>query len=323
LKAKIYTSMKQSDDALLSVNKALEVYHDLDKAWLMRALLLQDKKDINGAINAYEKFLDISPHNDDVRKQFVMFLSSVERFKDAKRHLEQIKDDSDNHYCNLALLEWKGGDKDAALIKINKALEKNASYLKAKVLKVELLAQLKRMDDAITFVSEWLKSKKHESMALKTMISLRRAGVSTQSLIAALEPLTTGKSGRNITAFLGDLYFESGLYDKALTAYTNLEKVVRDKVLKTKLLYQIGYTYYVSGKFDSVEKPLREVLKIDKSHSAAANLLASYYARENNKLPQALELVESALKIESTNTAFLDTKKHIVSKLGKQKSSQH
>jgi tetratricopeptide (TPR) repeat protein len=317
LKAKIYMSINKGNDALIALDKGIELYPEFDKAWLMRALLLQNKQDIDGAVKSYKKFLDISPNNNDVRRQLVTILASQRRFEQAKSELEKINDDTDSHYFNLSLLEWKSGDLKSALVTINKSLEKKSSNIKAKVLKVELLAQLKKINEALQFVGEWLEGGRHESVALKTLIALKGVGAPLQSIIAILEPIAQKSFRRNITAFLGDFYFDAGLYAKALLSYMKLEKIVSDSTLRVKLLYQIGYANFIMGHYSEVEKPLLEVLKIDKNHSASSNLLASYYAHEDYKLSHALELIESALKIDSKNSAFLDTKKQVVSKLEK------
>jgi predicted Zn-dependent protease len=110
-----------------------------------------------------------------------------------------------------------------------------------------------------------------------------------------------------------NLIFVSSLYNDAkrgkdaiLAAKQALSVATNDE---TKLLgnAMLASAYEKAGDFKSSEETLRGILKITPNNTLALNNLGYFLAERNNRLPEALELVQKAVKLEPTNGSFLDS----------------
>lgn len=83
------------------------------------------------------------------------------------------------------------------------------------------------------------------------------------------------------------------------------------------LLYTISGLYLRTGGKQGSEEALKQVLKLDPSHPAAANDLGYAWAEEGRNLPEAEALIRQAVKSEPQNISFLDSMGWVLYKRGK------
>lgn len=98
-------------------------------------------------------------------------------------------------------------------------------------------------------------------------------------------------------------------------------KVAKDDELKSKLLFQIGYIYFVTDNQEKIEPILKEAMKYKPTYPSVYNLLAYFYAKNDKNLKEALELCEQALKSDPNCYYYLDTKGYVLLKLGNVKQA--
>jgi predicted Zn-dependent protease len=89
------------------------------------------------------------------------------------------------------------------------------------------------------------------------------------------------------------------------------------------LLYYLSHLYALIGQQQQAEDVLAEVLKIDPTHSGAANDLGYSWADEGRNLDQAEKLIRLAVKDEPDNESFLDSLGWVQYKRGEFSSALH
>lgn len=322
LKSKLFMQQGQPHKALEFASKSVELFPRFDKGWLFKSLLSEQLGKVNDAIKGYQRFLDLTGRDTTIERQLVNLLFMQKRFSDAADVLKKIPGDSPDYYFDLALVEWKSGNNQKALDYINKTLQKVAGFRKAKVLKIELLLSLKQQKKAVDFAASWIDAEPNDVSVIHTFMLLARANAPINLMIEKLQTLAK-KHYKSIVILsaLSDLYTEKNDYKNAESNYKKLLALTKDESLKSKILFQLGYIYFVTNQKNKVEKTLIDATKMESVYPSAYNLLAYYYAQENEKLAEAEKLVNKALKINPDRFDYIDTKGYILLKQNKKQQA--
>ncbi len=317
LKAKIYVQMNNYESALKAINKCLDLNSQFDKAWLLKALLAEQNGDIDTAFKSYHTYLDVVGNDEKIIRRLVVLLFNNNRFLDAEKELKKVANDSAEYFFDLALIQAKAKQLDSALENVNNALQKNITLLPARVLKAEVLLNKGQTSEAVDFVLGWLEQMPSDKVALGLLPALQKSGASKEKILEMLHAIVDkGVVNKNLLAALTDMYVDAKkLYD-ALPYYEQILKLTKDQLLKSKIYYQMGYTYFVMGDGDKVESLLKQAITFNEVFIPAYNLLAYYYVHTDKNLDYAMTLIDKALAENPKHPVFLDTKGYIVYKQG-------
>ena len=322
LASKIYLSKKDNKKAMKSIKKSLELYPEFEKGWLLKAMLEEQQGKISDAISGYKKFLDIVGEDIAIEKQLVHLLFSSGRFQEAANILQKMEIDTPEYYFDLALIEFKANNFKNALNNINNAIEKFPDFIKARLLKVEILISNHHQKEAVEFVQQWLEQNPSDRSVIRVLTMLRRGGVDTKIIIKTLENvLSKNNKNQEILSVLADLYLEEKDYNSVLNYCQKLLNETTNNQLKAKLIFQIAFIHFMKGDGDKLEQSLQQALKENAVYPSAYNLLAYYYAQNNKNLDEALRLIELAIKKEPKNYYYLDTKGYIFLRMSKAKEA--
>jgi tetratricopeptide (TPR) repeat protein len=119
-------------------------------------------------------------------------------------------------------------------------------------------------------------------------------------------------SCKNEDAIIGDRYFRSGEYEKAIDSYTDYLALKPDNI---KSLYNRGRAYEELGKYQEAVKNFNKVLELDPNHMQAHLSIAAEFYRQ--KLYQdAIYQCDLVLKNNQSSHAYL------LRARGKQKSGK-
>ena len=182
-------------------------------------------------------------------------------------------------YYNYAIARQMAGQFPEAAALLNKAIEKNPSYLDA-----YLQYAFRRPDDT-----------------------------GLQNSITVLEAVSRSMpSEPNVYVYLGILNSYLKTYLAAITAFEKAEALVEDSPEKSDVLDAPFYFWYAAacerdGQFTKAETLFDKCLELDPEHAEAYNYLAYMWAEKGIKLDQAFKYVSKALKINPNSGAFLDT----------------
>ncbi|CAN5700848.1 tetratricopeptide repeat protein [soil metagenome] len=100
------------------------------------------------------------------------------------------------------------------------------------------------------------------------------------------------------------LLLARGRTDDAITAYAALIKRVPDEA---SFVYQYAQLLEQAGRIPEAEKALRDLISRDPLDANALNSLGYMFADRGEKLDEAVDLLQRALKIEPANPSFEDS----------------
>lgn len=324
LKAKILLKMGNYDHALAAIDKSLALVPKFDKGILFKALLLEQAKKIDQAIEWYKKYLQVTKHDPAITKQLVQLLFSQKKFAQAAAQLKKLKNPNPEYYADLALLEWKAKNHQAALTSINKALSKKPFFEKAILLKIEICIALQQHNEIAPIIQKWLVKKPRNNTIIKLLLKLTNHVkiISSDQAIAILQ--AAQKKHKNLYTIplaLADLCLQKKQYQKAFVCYKKTSELTKNKNLQSKLSFQMGFVQFAMGNRKKATETLDRALNQQIVYPPTYNLMAFMLAQSAHNSPQnltrALNLIDKALATNPQSPYFLDTKAIILEKQGK------
>jgi tetratricopeptide (TPR) repeat protein len=109
---------------------------------------------------------------------------------------------------------------------------------------------------------------------------------------------------REFVVGLADLYADQKRTDDALRVLDQARKKFGDD---ETLTMRVANAYEGGGRIADAERELRKLMADDPLNANAMNSLSYMLAEHGQKLPEAVELAQRALKIEPDNPSYLDT----------------
>lgn len=318
LLSKAHLEANRPTEAMVSIEQSIAQFPKFDRGWLFKAILHEQQGKINEAIHGYKKFLSISGRDQSIEKQLVQLLFNQQRYGEAADYLKKLSADSPEYCFDLALVQSKSGNYAEALPSINKVLALSPTLEKAKLLKLEILLNSDKIDDAVTSLQEWLTAEPHNMGALHTFTLLRQGGVPVPKLITALETVQIKHPASiGIAAALGDLALEINQPEKALTHYGQAATHTKHNQLKSRIYFQRCYIMLNQKDYPALTAELAKAEQENCTDHALLNLQACYFGQTNQQLDKALTIVNKALKLKPGFPVYLDTKARILSAKGR------
>ncbi len=297
-----------TDLASSSVDRAL----DLNPGWVdavtLKARILREQGDNEGALTFLSDFLKEHPKIQSVRLDYARSLVDMRRFDEARSQFEllavQLPENEDVLYA-LAMLSLQFNDLGEAkgylmqMYKLGKRDELAAYYLG------QIAEQQKQDEKAL----EWYSKVRSGEFRLDAQLRLAAVTVRLYGLQAALEHLhqvvvQNIDEQREVLLFEGSLLKNAQQYGDAFALYTRaLEAMPED----AKILYARALVAERLDKLDIAEQDLRGVLKQEPDNVAAINALGYTLADRTTRYDEALELINRALKMEPEDPAIIDS----------------
>lgn len=107
-----------------------------------------------------------------------------------------------------------------------------------------------------------------------------------------------------------------GDYKKALEVAAEGLEISRLKDDKVQFLITIASSHFELGEFEKSDAAHDELLELDPNDALALNNYAYFLAERSERLSDALQMIEKALKQEPSNVSYMDTKGWILYKQG-------
>jgi predicted Zn-dependent protease len=134
--------------------------------------------------------------------------------------------------------------------------------------------------------------------------ALLKAGKAPEANKLLEDGVARQPKSREFVVGLADLYAEQKRTDDAVRVLEQARKTFGDD---QALTMRIANVYESGGRFDEAEKELRRLMANDPLDADAMNSLSYMFAERGQRLPEAIDLAQRALKIEPDNPAYLDT----------------
>jgi tetratricopeptide (TPR) repeat protein len=181
---------------------------------------------------------------------------------------------------------------------------------------IALLRESGKKTDALLKVRSLRKIYPTDNSLLRTEASLlTELGKVTQA-VALIKPLIGVKTigspiamtdDFNNLVFISSLYGDAKLGKQAIAAANQALAISKTEDMKLMAKLVLATAQEKSGDFASAEITLREILKQSPENPVALNNLGYFLVERNQKLDEATLLIQRAVKIEPTNSSFIDS----------------
>jgi tetratricopeptide (TPR) repeat protein len=298
----------KNDLALTEIHKAVTLRPDWDVAAVFEAELYLNVDPPKG-LELLKKFLAAHPDNKDLRLYYARALLGQKQFAAAREEFERLlkdRPDSPDLAFAVALISMQMGDYARAEQELQQALSKGG---KDESTVHYYLAQLNevRQNDAVA-LEQYRQVKDGEysyAARLREVALLDKAGklVEAREALHHAEPKTDQQRAQLIMID-AQLLREDKKYEDSYQVLTQgLEKFPENP----DLLYQTAMAADKLNKEELFEQLIRKLMKVAPDDAHAYNALGYSLLDRNQRIPEAIKLVEKAYQLAPDDAAIIDS----------------
>jgi tetratricopeptide (TPR) repeat protein len=275
-RAKILLSLGRSDEAVVSLNKAVESNPDDQALRLTYARLLVDIKDYEKARAQFEKLHLDSP--DDAELLYTLGLLSLE---------SQRLDDAEKYMMMLVELKQREGE---AQYYLGRIFENRKQYDVA----IDWYGQV--------HVGEY---KFDARLRIADMLGLSgRTDEAIEHLDAILKGSQSDGSLVRIYIAKGELLRAARRYEQAMVVFNTALEIVPGN---SDLLYSRALVAERLGRIDMLETDIKFILKTEPNNAHALNALGFTLADQTDRYEEAYAYLKRAIEINPDDAAIIDS----------------
>ena len=275
-RAKILLSLGRSDEAVISLHKAVENNPDDQALRLTYARLLVDIKDYEKAWVEFEKLHRDSP--DDAELLYTLGLLSLE---------SQRLDDAEKYMKMLVELEQREGE---AQYYLGRIYENRKQYDQA----IEWYGQV--------HVGEY---KFDAQLRIADMLGISgRTDEAIEHLDAILKGSQSDGSLVRIYLAKGELLRAARRYEQSLEVFNTALEIVPGN---SDLLYSRALVAEKLGRIDMLEADINTILKTEPNNAHALNALGFTLADQTDRYEEAYAYLKRAIEINPDDAAIIDS----------------
>jgi tetratricopeptide (TPR) repeat protein len=276
------------------------------------AYMQQTKAGAKAAITVIKPFIDANPKASEARITYARLLSIDGQNDASKGELAKIlKDDANNPSVIYALAQVSVQLKQNADAKkyLNQFIDLPRSIPRDNNSAYYFHAQISEDENEFAKAIEWYSKVQRGERYLPSVI--RRA-----SLLGKTNQLSEGRallqsvSPTNARERQQILSAEAALLRQAnqlVEAFKLLDSELVKAPTNLDLLYEHGTAAERLNKLDVMEKSFKKIIELEPNRAEAYNALGYSFADRNIRLPEALQLIEKAVKLSPDNGAILDS----------------
>jgi tetratricopeptide (TPR) repeat protein len=247
--------------------------------------------------------------------------------KAAAAYLDLLKNLEDQPYireqvhARLAEIFMRGGNPGRAMEQLQAILHDDPANAQAYFLLGTLAYEQKKLEQAAEFFGKTIQLRPVFEPAYYELASVQIDLKSSASALATLERARARFQPNFALEFLtGAALGQQKAWSQALKHYTAAEIIgesAEPKRLGPAFYFQYGAACERSGDIAGAEKHFKKCLELNPDFTDAQNYLGYMWAERGEKLEQARELIEKAVKAEPKSAAFLDSLGWVLFKLNK------
>ncbi len=261
------------------------------------------------AIEFYESYLETYPKANKTRITFARMLVAEKNYIKARSQFRQLlteNPENANVVLAVGLLSMELQDFDAAEENFKKTLE--LGYKDLNTIRF-YLARIYEKTQRIDMAMEWYRSVTRGNQFLSAQIRyaflLSKQGKLSEARKHLQQlPVKNDQQRAHLIVTEAELLREAGAHQEVFYLLSNgLEKLPD----YPELLYDRAMAAEKIGKLDVLERDLRKLIQLKPDHAHAHNALGYSFAEHSNRLPEALELIEKAIKLSPEDPYIIDS----------------
>jgi tetratricopeptide (TPR) repeat protein len=300
-----------SGDGELALNEARQARSlrpEWDMAASLEALLLQNKAPQQG-LDVLSSYLSSYPAAREIRLQYARALLEQKQYKQARDEFQRLADENpdnpDMAYA-IALISLQLNDLKSAEIELKQALSKGKKDQDTVQFYLGQLSEAKKNgEEAITYYRE-VKGGEYllpAQIRIAYLLSKRGQLAEARQLLHQA-PVTDNPQHVQLVMVEAQLLREANQFDEA---YQVLNQALAKLPNHVDLLYETAMMADKIGKPDVFEQLMRKLIKIQPDYAQAYNALGYGMLDRNERIPEAMQLVEKALQLSPNDAAIMDS----------------
>jgi len=298
----------QFDIAQQRMKLVLTLRPDWEMAAIHNGRILR-RISIASAIEFYESYLETYPKANKTRIAFARMLVAEKNYIKARSQFQQLlteNPENANIFLAVGLLSMELQDFDAAEENFKKTLE--LGYKDLNTIRF-YLARIYEKTQRIDMAMEWYRSVTRGNQFLPAQIRyaylLSKQGKLSEARKHLQQlPVKNNQQRAHLIVTEAELLREAGAHQEVFYLLSNgLEKLPD----YPELLYDRAMAAEKIGKLDVLERDLRKLIQLKPDHAHAHNALGYSFAEHSNRLPEALELIEKAIKLSPEDPYIIDS----------------
>lgn len=304
--------------ALAASRQALKLRPDWELAALFQAQALQ-RNSAEEAMVFLETFIKANPAARDARLNYARMLVSAQRYPEARKQFEELLGGAPNNAeitMAVATLSMQAKDYAAAETQLRRALDighRDPDLVRMYLGQVN--EELKRNDDALKWYAAVAKGEQYIAAQARYAGVLLKQGKLAEARrhLQAVEA-ADAQQRTQLTLAEAGLLREANAYQEAFDFLGAALALMPDS---PDLLYDHAMAAEKINRIDVLEANLRKVIAMRPTHAHAYNALGYTLADRNQRLPEALALIETAHKLAPEDPFILDSMGWVLHRLGR------
>jgi tetratricopeptide (TPR) repeat protein len=302
---------KASGDQELALNEtkqARSLRPDWDMAVSLEAEILQKNTPQKG-LDLLRDYLASHPKARDIRLQYARALLDQKRYKAARDEFQHMADenpDNPDFAYAIALISLQMNDLKNAEIQLKQLLSKGKKDPDTVQYYLGQLSEAKKSEEEA--ISHYREVKDGEYLfpaQIRIAYLLSKGGHLDEALQLLQQAKTTDDQHHAQLAMVeAQLLREANQFDEA---YKVLNQALEKQPDNIDLLYETAMMADKIGKPDVFEILMRKLIKIKPDHAQAYNALGYGMLERNERIPEAMQLVEKALQLDPDDAAIMDS----------------
>ncbi len=307
----------QFDAAMQQMKLVLDLRPDWEMAAIYNGSILHHISSAS-AIEFYENYLKIYPNANKTRITFARMLVSEKNYIKARGQFQQLLTRSPGN-ANVALavglLSMELHDFDAAEENFKKALEFGYKDLDTiRFYLANIYEKTQRIDIAMESFRSVVRGDQFFPAQIRYAYLLSKQGKLSEAR-KHLQQLQVDNDQQRAHLIVteAELLREAGDHQEVFHLLSNGLKNLPDY---PELLYDRAMAAEKIGKPDILEKDLRKLIQLKPDHAHAHNALGYSLAEHGNRLSEALELIEKAIKLSPEDPYIIDSLGWVLYRMG-------
>jgi len=294
--------------ALKEAEQARSLRPEWNMAVSLEAILLQKTNPQQG-LDMLRSYLTSYPDAHEIRLQYARTLLDQKQYKPAREQFRYMADknpDNPEFAYAIALISLQLNDFKNAEIELKQALSKGKKDQDTVQYYLGQLSEAKNNEDeAIAYYRQVKNGEFLVPAQIRTAYLLSKRGQLAEARQILHEVQTTDNEQRAKLAMIeAQLLREANQFDEAYRVLNQaLEKLPND----IDLLYETAMMADKIGKPDVFEELMRKLIKIRPDYAQAYNALGYGMLERNERIPEAMKLVEKALQLAPDDASIMDS----------------
>lgn len=306
--ARLYEASGNVSQADIAYKKAVALGINSDTIILDYVRFLGGQKRYDEAFALCNKVLENAPEHLLARRMRAQLLLSQNKLEEAQKELEklgELEEDATSTQFKIAIIKIERGDIDGAIVDLNLLLANSPDYSLARYYLATAYLRKEKFDEAAVELEKIAPSAQNYVQARLHLAYILQARKRTAEALRVLyEAGEHVKDNEQLIVFSAELLRDTG--DLA-GAIERMEKAGEINPKSDKYKFRLGVYYDELKQRDKSIQAMRSAINLNPQNADALNYLGYMLVENDNRLDEAIDLINRAVAIDPQNGYFVDS----------------